>query len=205
MINPDTLQAQVIALMLGNAALSVVMAMLIRRDFRCRGRASLVMAIWSGMAMHGHAALSVTIAWLDRGSLYPLMASTLLVGCAVAGCGAWVIILGRRAYGSVARVYGLREDQLIARGVYRYTRNPQYLGYLALVLGLTIAAGSAWALGFSMLFALIIHGYICGVEEPHLQRIFGTAYAHYCQRVARYWGRVGRQPVPIADRPQARL
>ncbi len=169
-----------------NAILLIPMALLIKRDFASIGRASWPLAIWSGAMMHGHALATFAVAWFDRGSIVDVTAFSLASGGAIGLTGALVIYLGRKAYGDRARVYGLREDELIEHGIYKRSRNPQYLGYWLMFIGAAIGLGSGLALLFAALFAVIIHTYVRWVEEPHLTRHFGDAYAAYCQRVSRY-------------------
>lgn len=110
------------------------------------------------------------------------------VGGVLTFLGGYIIYLGRKAYVSVACVYGLKEDELIERGIYRYSRNPQYFGYWVMFLGASIAAGSGWALLLAVLFAVVMHPYIRLVDESHLRRQFGADYISYCSRAARYMG-----------------
>jgi len=171
-----------------NAALSIPMALLVKGDFAKRGRVSVPMAIWTGAAMHGNALLLFAIAWLDRGSLGAMSATTTIIGVLSAIFGAAMIALGRGAYASFARVYGLKEDELIERGVYRWSRNPQYVGYALFLGGISLSAMSIWASVLALTFALFMHCYIVSVEEPHLRKAFGEAYEVYLKRTARYLG-----------------
>lgn len=171
-----------------NAALSIPMAFLVKRDFRKLGRVSVPMAIWTGAAMHGNALLLFAIAWIDRGSLSGMSAATIAIGAVFAIAGAAMIGFGRGAYASFARVYGLKEDELIDRGIYRWSRNPQYVGYAIFLAGISLAAMSIWAFALALAFALFIHCYIVSVEEPHLRNAFGEAYEAYLMRTARYLG-----------------
>ena len=157
-----------------------------RRDFARLGRWSLPVAIVSGVLMHGLALSILGLAFSDRGSLYPWSPVSLAAGLILTCAGGWMIYLGRRPYGSQARVYGLREDELIEQGIYRRSRNPQYVGYFGLMLGSALAAGSALSLAGAFVFALFIHVFITWVEEPHLRRGFGETYGAYCGRVRRY-------------------
>jgi len=194
---PDTLSiSQVLVLIaLANAALVLPMAILVKRDFARIGHVSWPVAIWTGIAMHGHALIAFSVAWFDRGSLFPLATWTILSGLGLTLAGAYVIYLGRKAYASVARVYGLKEDKLIERGIYRLSRNPQYFGYWLMFVGAALAAGSFWALVLAGLFAVFMHPYIRFVEEPHLRRHFGEEYKQYCGRVSRYFGKPHRAAV----------
>ena len=171
-----------------NAVAALPMAVLIRRDFRRIGRVSMIMAIWSGIAMHGHALATFAMAWLDQGSFFEPSVWTVTPGLLLLVAGGVIIYLGRAAYASFRRVYGLKEDTLIEHGIYKRSRNPQYTGYALMFFGSALAGGSSLALGFSVLFLALIHGYITFVEEPHLKRTFGPSYDAYCSRVARYLG-----------------
>lgn len=181
------LRNTLITMMVANAILTLPMALLVKRDFARLGRVSWSVAIWTGLAMHGHALATFAMAWLDRGSAYGATLWSLLPGGAITVLGACVIYLGRKAYGVQARVYGLKENELIEHGIYRRSRNPQYLGYWLMFVGAASASGSLLAFGFAFTFALLVHGYITLVEEPHLKRHFGADYTLYCQRVARYF------------------
>ncbi|WP_417494459.1 methyltransferase [Maricaulis sp.] len=172
---------------IGLIALAAIPFMLLaRRDFARMGRWSWPVAILSGVLMHGLALSVLGLALSDRGSLYAVSPLSLAAGLTLAGAGWWMIHLGRRQYGSRARVYGLREDELIEQGIYRRSRNPQYVGYFGLMLGSALAAGSILALGGAIVFAAFIHVFITWVEEPHLRREFANAYLAYCGRVRRY-------------------
>jgi len=140
----------------------------------------------SGALMHGHFLAHMALSWLDRGSLFTPGLAGLLAGASLFLAGAVVIALGRRAYGEVARVYGLKEDELITVGVYRWTRNPQYVGYAAMFFGAVIASGSALATVSAILFAVFIHVFITRVEEPQMQRVFAETFEAYRRRVRRY-------------------
>lgn len=101
--------------------------------------------------------------------------------------GAYIIYLGRKAYGDQSRVYGLKEDTLITHGIYTRSRNPQYFGYGLMFFGAAIASGSLLAFVFVAVFALMVHVGITKVEEPHLEHVFGQPFLDYRQSVARYF------------------
>jgi protein-S-isoprenylcysteine O-methyltransferase Ste14 len=84
--------------------------------------------------------------------------------------------------------------RLVVRGLYRFTRNPMYLGVLTVILGWIVALRSTallfYALGVGTCFQLFILLY----EEPHLQREFGADYDLYRARVGRWLPKVGGRP-----------
>ena len=47
--------------------------------------------------MHGHAIIAFSVAWFDRGSLYPVALWALVGGLGLTFAGAYVIYLGRKA------------------------------------------------------------------------------------------------------------
>ena len=175
------------AYILLNALISIPFMMQARRDFARHGRWSRVTAAWSGLVMHGQALATAALAVADRGSLWPVSVVSLSAGGVLLVAGASVIAAGRLAYGNQKRVYGLMEDRLIEGGIYRVTRNPQYVGYAAMFFGAAVAGGSGLALASAVLFALTVHIFITRVEEPHLRRAFGEAYTAYCARIRRYF------------------
>ena len=75
---------------------------------------------------------------------------------------------------------------LLTRGIYRYTRNPIYLGMLIILAGAAVALGSLSPLLVLPVFFLIINEGYVKHEEPFLERIFGDEYRAYKARVRRW-------------------
>jgi protein-S-isoprenylcysteine O-methyltransferase Ste14 len=76
--------------------------------------------------------------------------------------------------------------KLIVRGLYRYTRNPMYLGCLTAILGWAILFHATRLVLYAMIVAACFHLFVVFYEEPHLQRKFGKEYEHYCAQVNRW-------------------
>jgi protein-S-isoprenylcysteine O-methyltransferase Ste14 len=78
---------------------------------------------------------------------------------------------------------------LVVSGLYRYVRNPMYVGIML------ILAGEAWAFGSGALaiyaagFFATVNLFILGYEEPALRRTFGESYEQYTRQVPRWWPR----------------
>ena len=169
-----------------NALCAVPMALRVRYDFALNGRVSLPIAVWSGVTVYVHLTATFALAWLDRGSLSEPSLASLAIGIFAATIGSGLIVAARREYVSRSRAYGLLEDKLITMGIYRYSRNPQYVGLWLMLLGAAIVSLSQWAFLLAFGFAPIFHLYIMGVEEPHLRSAFGEKYLAYCNRTPRY-------------------
>lgn len=81
---------------------------------------------------------------------------------------------------------GLR-GKLVTTGPYKFTRNPQYLGFILLYAGVVIVTSS---------FMVLVTGTIVAVlfvilpfsEEPWLLQQYGKPYEEYCRKVPRFIG-----------------
>ncbi|MFV0254265.1 MAG: methyltransferase family protein [Beutenbergiaceae bacterium] len=74
---------------------------------------------------------------------------------------------------------------LITSGPLRYSRNPIYLAFAVITVGMALLTASWWPLIPLPVVLLAISGIIRG-EEERLRRIFGTEYEEYCQRTRRW-------------------
>lgn len=76
--------------------------------------------------------------------------------------------------------------KLIVRGLYRYVRNPMYIGVLLVNIGWAIFFRSLEVVSYAFCVGLAFHLFVVIYEEPHLRRRFGESYAHYCRTVHRW-------------------
>jgi protein-S-isoprenylcysteine O-methyltransferase Ste14 len=79
-----------------------------------------------------------------------------------------------------------RSTVLITGGLFRYTRNPMYLGLVVLLLGIAIAMGTLGAFLPVPVFVWIIQKWFIEGEERFLTEIFGDEYRAYQRRVRRW-------------------
>ena len=75
---------------------------------------------------------------------------------------------------------------LVTSGVFRFTRNPMYLGLVLFLLGWAAYLCSVWALAGPVVFVLYIGRFQIAPEERILSSLFGTAYADYRSKVRRW-------------------
>jgi len=75
---------------------------------------------------------------------------------------------------------------LVANGPFRFTRNPIYVGFALIYLGVTCAINALAALALFPIALLIIHFGVIAREEKYLTRKFGEAYLQYQARVRRW-------------------
>ena len=77
-------------------------------------------------------------------------------------------------------------SSLVLNGLYRFTRNPMYLGMAMLSLGIAIAFASLPGAVLSMVALIIIDRAVVGREEAYLTRRFGQDYIAYKAKVRRW-------------------
>jgi protein-S-isoprenylcysteine O-methyltransferase Ste14 len=112
-----------------------------------------------------------------------------LSGLAIVALGALVILacvveFATRGRGTLSPLDPPRA--LVIRGLYRYVRNPMYVGATLAILGQALYAQSLpvvlyWAIWFAWVNVIVL-----AYEEPALRRMFGPAYGEYCRRVPRW-------------------
>jgi protein-S-isoprenylcysteine O-methyltransferase Ste14 len=76
--------------------------------------------------------------------------------------------------------------RLVMTGLYRYVRNPMYLGVLLIIAGWVLFFQYSELVKFWLITALVLHALVRIGEEPLLRRRFGDAYLEYCRRVNRW-------------------
>jgi len=77
-------------------------------------------------------------------------------------------------------------SQLVNTGIYRYSRNPMYLGTLMLLTALTIWLGNILNIVFLYFFIWYITKFQIRPEEKVLEELFGEEYLHYKMKVRRW-------------------
>lgn len=171
-------------------ASTVLLLQRMRGEFDSAGKLtrSSVAAMYA--AYTGHALLTARVAFLRTLPLplAPRPARATGVSLALAGLG--LCAGGMTPFASAAQVSGTETGELVTGGVYRYSRNPQYVGYVLVLVGVGLARRSAAALGLAGAMALAFR-YWVPVEERHLARDLGATYGRYRDRTAR-WVSLGR-------------
>ena len=92
----------------------------------------------------------------------------------------------RRAKTTVNPLKPGNTTSLVTAGIYRFTRNPMYLGLLFLLLAWAVFLSSAWALVGPVAFVLYIDRFQIAPEERVLATMFGATFSEYKAR-ARRW------------------
>jgi protein-S-isoprenylcysteine O-methyltransferase Ste14 len=77
-------------------------------------------------------------------------------------------------------------EKLVVVGLYRYMRNPQYVGVILVAVSEAILSGRVVLFGYAVFLAIGYHLFVRFYEEPTLRRKFGEEYARYCGAVSRW-------------------
>jgi protein-S-isoprenylcysteine O-methyltransferase Ste14 len=116
---------------------------------------------------------------------------------ALRGLGIALIILGAtvRIWCFIDLRSTWRIDHLVTSGIYGWTRNPIYLSFMVIILGVAFVC-DAW-LGFAWAAASIAALYqLARVEESDLEKAFGDEFTRYRTRVPRFLPRLPRNALP---------
>jgi protein-S-isoprenylcysteine O-methyltransferase Ste14 len=71
----------------------------------------------------------------------------------------------------------------VIKGLYRYSRNPMYVGVMLILIGESVFFNSPSLWAYSLVIFIL---FILLVEEPRLRKDFSTAYREYCKQVRRW-------------------
>lgn len=126
------------------------------------------------------------------------MPSTVLdyIGILIGVAGLLLCLVSIVVFRSPLKVLCLESGTLTLKGPYRWSRNPQYVGWFMFVLGFALNDWSWWCLVAMIIIATYLHLLVL-IEEEHLNRVFGEQYTEYCRLVPRYCGCfTGRSPRP---------
>lgn len=132
-------------------------------------------------------ALVFATAWIGLVPLGIPDAIRAAAGGGLLAVGLWWVVAGVGRMASLSRMSGRELDTLVTTGIYRFSRNPQNVGWGMALAGASIAGDAAFALlGTAVAIALFI-AYLPS-EERFLRHIHGEAYARYMQCAPRYLG-----------------
>lgn len=80
---------------------------------------------------------------------------------------------------------------LVVQDLYRFNRNPMYVGIVAILLGWSLLTGNPWNYAYAVITPLLFHLRVVLYEEKEMERLFGHEWDAYREAVPR-WGVVFR-------------
>ena len=162
----------------------------IRTDQIGEGKTGFVKAIEVAMKIATYLVVAVELVSLALGTTaFP--DGIRLAGAIVASVGVAVFIAAAVTMRDSWRagVSPTDETALITVGIYRYSRNPAFLGFDMVYIGFVLMFFNGALLAASAFAALMLHLQIVNVEEDFLICAFGEEYLAYRKKVCRYIGR----------------
>jgi protein-S-isoprenylcysteine O-methyltransferase Ste14 len=111
-----------------------------------------------------------------------------LLGLLPLAFGVWINLAADRAFKQAATTVKPFQPSsaLIQDGVFRYTRNPMYLGFIAVLLGISVLLGSLSPYLVVALFAFLMDLVYIQSEEKMLQDVFGSRWEEYRTRTRKW-------------------
>lgn len=106
-----------------------------------------------------------------------------IVGFAFAISG---VVAIRRARTTISPIKPEAATSLVTSGVYRFTRNPMYLGLCFVLVAWAVFLSSAWAFLGPVAFVLYINRFQIAPEERVLSKLFGPVFVEYQSKVRRW-------------------
>lgn len=131
-----------------------------------------------GAARRFAGALDLTLEWRIGLALIVLIA-----GMAICVAG---LLSFRHARTTVNPLKPETASALVSSGIYRYTRNPMYLGFATALIAWSIFLAWPPALLGVLGFVIYMNLFQIGPEERALASLFGSEFTQYCSRVRRW-------------------
>jgi protein-S-isoprenylcysteine O-methyltransferase Ste14 len=122
----------------------------------------------------------------------PFAGSSLTTGLAIGLCGLGIAIAlagvaeFRRARTTVDPTDPAKSSTVVKSGVYRYTRNPMYLGFLLVLVAWAVYLSNFFASIGPLIFVLYMNKFQIGPEERILETRFGVSFVTYLRSVRRW-------------------
>lgn len=142
----------------------------------------LLLVLIVGAAMWGTATLTSPVPLNDV--LRKVAAGVLfVVGALFPAAG---LVAFRRARTTVDPRTPEASSALVCDGIYRYSRNPMYVGFALWLLAWGVYLGSGWGLLGVVFFVVYMSHFQIAPEERALRALFGDQFRAYEQRVRRW-------------------
>ena len=130
--------------------------------------------------------LYISSLWMDRfifegQSIFSLFIFILGLGCVLSASTQF-----RRINTTVNPLHPESASYLVVDGIFKFTRNPMYVGLCAVILAFGIYVGTWFVFILLPLFVVSINYLQIVPEEIALQKLFGDEYVSYCNSVRRW-------------------
>jgi protein-S-isoprenylcysteine O-methyltransferase Ste14 len=139
---------------------------------------SFVAAVVGGIGLQFIWPLSIGLPWGPRVAL----------GLLVALLGVALVVGALRLFRETGQdpIPWVATPEIVTSGVYRFTRNPMYVGLAFVQTAFGIALGNLWVLLLVPVACLVVQRTAILHEEAYLERKFGDSYRDYKKAVRRW-------------------
>lgn len=167
----------------------IVFRIIVRNDYLRKGRLSFPASMLEFIVFALHANfmyLYIPVPWPELPAFpEPATANILAKLLLFAGLGITITAMTGLGFGPTM---GQDKNAIRTTGLYKYSRNPQVIGYLLILLAFVLCYPSWYAAGWIALYAVIV-GMMIRTEEEFLRHKYGETYAEYCRTVPRLIGK----------------
>jgi protein-S-isoprenylcysteine O-methyltransferase Ste14 len=87
---------------------------------------------------------------------------------------------------AISFLIGEEPIKMVSSGLYKYSRNPMYLGVITTITGEGLYFQYSNVLWYALAFFVIINFVVIFIEEPHLEEKFGDQYRTYKKKTRRW-------------------
>jgi len=142
--------------------------------------------------------------WIAQWRLHPALLGVpalRIVGVLLIAAGTPVVLdsfvrFAVQGLGTPAPVFPTRH--MVVTGLYRYVRNPMYVGVFTVICGQGLLLGDVRVFAYAAFVWGLFYLFVLGYEEPKLRRSFGDEYGEYSVNVPGWLPR--RKPWTARDR-----
>jgi len=148
---------------------------------------NLLLALWFSMWALHHIALILSAFY----GVWPIRVDKIFAlsgGVVLFIIGVIILPMGMLEFRSLSRSVGQDVSKLITTGIYRWSRNPQFVGWFLMLFGISLAGQSGFAFMLTGVFVIVIYLYTILLAEPYLENLYGEEYRLFRKRTARWIG-----------------
>lgn len=87
---------------------------------------------------------------------------------------------------AISFIIGDEPVNMVSSGLYKYSRNPMYIGVITTVVGEGLYFQYSTILWYALSLFVIFNFVVIFIEEPHLEEKFGDEYKNYKKRTRRW-------------------
>ena len=146
--------------------------------------------IWPPIIYASAAASAVLLGWINNLSFQSeaTRGLALILGIVIAALGLLMLLLAGRSFTAVGTPIAPTQPTkaLVFDGIYNHTRNPMYLGFTLVLIGLGLIFDELWFIIAAPLAMFAVTKLAIEREEAYLERKFGAEYLAYRGRVRRW-------------------